>query len=102
MAVRLSALRAILRLPPERFLVLISVRGRVDPRAIVRLEGLGQLKKSNDLTGNQTRDLSACNVMPQPTTLPRAPSQKTEVFKCCDCTSISPQPFPPEFFQIPC
>jgi hypothetical protein len=32
--------------PPGRFLVFISVRGCVDPRAIVRLEGLGQFKNS--------------------------------------------------------
>jgi hypothetical protein len=44
MAVRLSTLRVSCPLPTGRFLVLISARGSVDPRAIVRLEGLGQLK----------------------------------------------------------
>jgi hypothetical protein len=36
----------------------------------VRLEGLGQLKRSNDLIGNQTRDFPACSIVTQPTTLP--------------------------------
>jgi hypothetical protein len=44
MAVRLSALHASRPLPPGRFLVLISIRGWVNPRAIVQLEGLGKLK----------------------------------------------------------
>jgi hypothetical protein len=44
MAVRLSALSDGRPLPPGRFLVLISVTGSVDPRAIVRLEGLRHLK----------------------------------------------------------
>jgi hypothetical protein len=43
MAVR-SALRAGRPKPPGRFVVLISVGGLLDPMAIVRLEGLGQLK----------------------------------------------------------
>jgi hypothetical protein len=38
-------------LPTGRFLVLISVRGCVDPRAIVRLEGLGQLKNPMTSSG---------------------------------------------------
>jgi hypothetical protein len=44
-----------------------------DRRAIVLLEGLGQLKNAMILSGIETRDLTACSIMPQPTTLPRAP-----------------------------
>jgi hypothetical protein len=52
MEVRLSALRAGRPLPPGRFLILISVRGRVDLRAIVLLEGLGKLE--NPMTSSGT------------------------------------------------
>jgi hypothetical protein len=37
--------------PSGRFLVLISLRGWTDPRTIVRLEGLGQLK--NPMTSSE-------------------------------------------------
>jgi hypothetical protein len=46
MTARLSALLADRFLLPGRFLVLIFVKGRVDPRATLQLEGLGKLKKS--------------------------------------------------------
>jgi hypothetical protein len=51
MAVRLSALCAGRPLPAVRFLVLISARGSVDSRAIVRLEGLGKLKNPMTSSG---------------------------------------------------
>jgi hypothetical protein len=75
MVVRLSALCTGRPSPPGIFLVLISVRGRVDPRAIVQLEELGKLKKSTS-SGIRSRDLPACSIVPQPTTLPHTP-------KCC-------------------
>jgi hypothetical protein len=59
--------------PLGSFPVLISVSGCVDPKVLMRLEGLGKLKISNYLIGNRTRDLPACSIVPQPTTLPRAP-----------------------------
>jgi hypothetical protein len=51
MAVRLPALRAGRPLPPGRFVVVISVRGCADPRAIVRLEGLDEVKNSITSSG---------------------------------------------------
>jgi hypothetical protein len=51
MAVKLTALRAGHPLSLGRFLVLFSVRVCVDPRTIVRLKGLGQLKNRMTSSG---------------------------------------------------
>jgi len=54
-------------LPPRKYSLLISVRGWVDPRAIVQPEGLCQWNNSNDTIGNRTSDHPACRAVPQPT-----------------------------------
>jgi hypothetical protein len=63
MAVRLSDLTAGRSLPPGRFLVLISVRSWVDPRASAAGRFIST-EKSNYLIGKRTRDLPACSIVP--------------------------------------
>jgi len=58
--------------PQQIFLVIIYVRGSVDPRA----GRIMSMKNFNDTIGNRTRNLPAN--MPQPAAPPRAPLQPTQ------------------------
>jgi hypothetical protein len=56
---------------PGRFLVLISIRGWVEPQGHIAAGRIRSIEKSNELIGNRTRDHPACSIVPQVTTLPR-------------------------------
>jgi hypothetical protein len=71
MATKLLALRAGPFLHQGKFVVFISVQGGVEPRTIVRMEGLGKLKKFTSSV-TRTGNLPAYSVVPEPTTLPHA------------------------------
>jgi len=70
--IRLSTVRTGRLYQQEIFLVLISVRGWVNPMAISAAGRIMSMKNSNDTIGNRTRELLACSAVPQPTAPPAA------------------------------
>jgi hypothetical protein len=75
MAVMLSALRSWRLLPPGIFMVLISVKSWVPPQSHSATWIIRSVEKSSDV-GNRTRNLPACSIIPQPTTVPHAPKER--------------------------
>jgi hypothetical protein len=86
--------------PPGRFLVLISVRGWVDPHGHSVAERIRSFENSSDLIRNRTRDLLPSSIVPQRTMLSRAPiciilmlnrleclRKLSDVFTCTCCSA---------------
>jgi hypothetical protein len=73
MAVRLSALRADRPLPPRKILGTHFCHRLSRPQGHSAVGRIRSSEKSSDLIGIRSRDLPACSIVPEPTTLPRAP-----------------------------
>jgi hypothetical protein len=79
MALRLWAPRAGRPLSPRK-IPGTQFRSRLSrPQGHSAAGRIRSIEKSNDLIGNQTRDLPACSIVPQPTTLPRVGVGKGKV-----------------------
>jgi hypothetical protein len=76
MAVRLSSSRAGRPLPPRKISSTNFCQRLSRNQGLSAAGRIRSIEKSNNLIGIRTRDLSACRIVPQPTTLPRAPNAK--------------------------
>jgi hypothetical protein len=79
-------------LPPGRFLVLISVKRLSPPQGHSAVGRIRSTEKSKALSGNWTRDLPACSIVPQPTMLLHSPTCIYFTYYVCipeNCTLIS-------------
>jgi hypothetical protein len=72
MAVRLSALQSCSALFARKIFTISSINfcsKLSNSEGLLQLEGLCKLKEINDLFGTRTRNLPACSIVPQPSTL---------------------------------
>jgi hypothetical protein len=73
MAVRLSVLSACRSSPRRKIPGTLCYYRLSRPQGHSAAGEFRSTENSNDLIGNRTRDLPAFSIVPQPTTLPRAP-----------------------------